>query len=80
MTQKMMRRILERTGWFVREAENGRVALERVVEQTPELILLDLVMPEMDGLEFLRHLRGQDAGRTIPVVVWEGVIKCMTMT
>jgi len=72
MTREMMRRILERTGWFVREAENGRVALEQVAQQTPELILLDLVMPEMDGLEFLRHLRSQEAGRTIPVVVVTG--------
>ena len=72
MTREMMRRILERTGWFVREAENGRVALEQVAQQTPELILLDLVMPEMDGLEFLRHLRSQEVGRTIPVVVVTG--------
>ena len=45
----MMRSMLERSGWSVREAENGRVALERVAENRPAVILLDLMMPVMDG-------------------------------
>jgi CheY-like chemotaxis protein len=53
----------------VTEATNGRVALERMAESQPELILLDLMMPEMDGFGFLEALRQQDAWRSIPVVV-----------
>ena len=51
------------------EAVNGREALERVAENRPELILLDLMMPEMDGFAFLEALRRQEAWRAIRVVV-----------
>ncbi|HZM53137.1 MAG TPA: response regulator, partial [Vicinamibacteria bacterium] len=68
-TREMMVRTLANDGWTVREAENGRVALDRVREGVPELILLDLMMPEMDGFEFISHLRQHEAWQTIPVVV-----------
>jgi PAS domain S-box-containing protein len=68
-TRDMLRRMLTREGWAVIEATNGRVALERMAESQPELILLDLMMPEMDGFAFLEALRQQDAWRSIPVVV-----------
>ncbi len=51
------------------EAENGRVALDRVADRRPSLILLDLMMPVMDGFEFVMELREVDAWRRIPVVV-----------
>jgi CheY-like chemotaxis protein len=69
MTREMMRRILEKEGWQVAEAENGRIALEQVFECHPELILLDLMMPEMDGFQFLAQLRREAIGQAIPVVV-----------
>ena len=53
----MLRRRLEKEDWTVIEAENGRVALERMTERQPELILLDLMMPEMDGFQFLDEIR-----------------------
>jgi CheY-like chemotaxis protein/anti-sigma regulatory factor (Ser/Thr protein kinase) len=62
-------RMLEKAGWVVAEAANGHEALERVAEDRPHLILLDLMMPEMDGFAFLEALRQQDAWRSIPVVV-----------
>jgi signal transduction histidine kinase/CheY-like chemotaxis protein len=65
----MVRRMLEQEGWAVAEAENGRVALDRVAENRPELIVLDLMMPEMDGFSFLEALRQNEAWRAIPVVV-----------
>jgi PAS domain S-box-containing protein len=68
-TRDMLRRMLTREGWAVTEATNGRVALERMAECQPELILLDLMMPEMDGFAFLEALRQQDAWRSIPIVV-----------
>lgn len=68
-TRRVMARSLLKEGFRVVEAENGRVALERVAAERPGVILLDLVMPTMDGLEFLTELRRTDAGRAIPVVV-----------
>jgi PAS domain S-box-containing protein len=67
--RELMRRTLEREGYEVVEAENGRIALERLRERTPGLILLDLVMPEMDGLEFVGEIRKHPAWRTVPIVV-----------
>ncbi len=66
----LLGRMLERAGYAVVEAEHGRAALARLAEVTPELILLDLMMPEMDGFEFLDELRRVPAGRSIPVVVF----------
>ena len=67
--RELMRRWLEEEGWVVAEAENGRAALDRVAENRPELIVLDLMMPEMDGFSFLEALRQHVAWRSIPVVV-----------
>jgi PAS domain S-box-containing protein len=64
-----LRTVLERAGWSVVEAENGRVALERIAERRPELVLLDLMMPEMDGAAFLQELHREAEWRSIPVVV-----------
>jgi signal transduction histidine kinase/DNA-binding response OmpR family regulator len=68
-TRAMLRRVLEREGWRVVEAENGRAALERLAAATPALVLLDLMMPEMDGFEFVAALRERSDGRDVPVVV-----------
>jgi PAS domain S-box-containing protein len=68
-TRSMLGRTLSKAGWTVAEAENGRVALERIGEARPSLILLDLMMPEMDGFEFVDTLRRDDAGPAIPIVV-----------
>jgi len=68
-TREMLRRMLEREGWVVTEAEHGRVGLERVAEHRPAVILLDLMMPEMDGFEFVAEVRKHEAWRAIPIVV-----------
>ncbi|MBI3968622.1 MAG: response regulator [Chloroflexi bacterium] len=68
-TREMLRRMLEREGYEVDEAENGRVGLERVAAQPPALILLDLMMPELDGFEVVATLRQHEEWRTIPVIV-----------
>ncbi|MBW2254947.1 MAG: response regulator [Deltaproteobacteria bacterium] len=67
--RELMVRMLTKEGWAVSEAANGREALERVEENLPELILLDLLMPDMDGFEFLAELRMRPVWRRIPVVV-----------
>ncbi|MCH6582817.1 MAG: response regulator, partial [Proteobacteria bacterium] len=68
-TRKMLRTRLKKHGWLVIEAENGRVGLERMAERLPDLILLDLMMPEMDGFQFVDQLRLNQAWRSIPVIV-----------
>lgn len=68
-TREMMRKILEKDGWSVYEAENGRIGLERVGVVHPDVILLDLMMPEVDGFEFVARLRQNEAWQSIPVVV-----------
>ena len=65
-TQEVTRRLLEKAGIQVMVAENGRVALERLAENQPELILLDLMMPEMDGFQFIDHVRQHEAWHAIP--------------
>ncbi len=68
-TREMMERVLKQEGWTVRVAENGRVGLKRLNEQVPCLVLLDLMMPEMDGFQFINELRQRQIWRAIPVVV-----------
>jgi signal transduction histidine kinase/DNA-binding response OmpR family regulator len=60
---------LEKDGWKVSEAENGRAGLARLTDAVPDAIVLDLMMPEMDGFEFLEELRHRAEWREIPVVV-----------
>jgi CheY-like chemotaxis protein len=64
-----LRRALEPVGWVVDEAENGQIGLARVEKRRPGLILLDLMMPEMDGFDFISELRRHEEWRSIPVVV-----------
>jgi signal transduction histidine kinase/DNA-binding response OmpR family regulator len=68
-TREVIKRALERDGWAVSEADNGRRGLQSVARHVPDLIVLDLMMPEMDGFEFVAELRKSESGRKIPVVV-----------
>ncbi|NIR29630.1 MAG: response regulator [Gammaproteobacteria bacterium] len=68
-TREWLRRLLVEEGFEVTEAENGRVALERLGESRPDLILLDLIMPQMDGFEFLSALRRVPGYADVPVIV-----------
>ncbi len=64
---KRIGRILESGGYGVISAENGRLGLEALQQQKPDCILLDIIMPEMDGVEFLRT--GTAQKMNVPVVV-----------
>ena len=68
-TREMMHEMLTREGWGVDEAINGVAALAQMEASAPDMILLDLMMPQMDGFEFARRLRERPAWRDIPVVV-----------
>jgi len=67
--REMLQRRLEKEGWKVIEAENGRVALRRMAQSRPDLILLDLMMPEMDGFQFLDEIHRREDWRAIPIIV-----------
>jgi PAS domain S-box-containing protein len=68
-TRGMMAQMLEKDGWTVRQADNGRTGLEAVRKEVPKVILLDLMMPEMDGFQFLRELRQSEKEKHVPVIV-----------
>jgi len=69
LTREMVSTLVRKAGWEVKTAENGQIALNLLEAYLPNLILLDLMMPEMDGFEFLAWLRENPDWRTIPVVV-----------
>lgn len=75
-TRDRLRTMLTRAGWMVAEAANGRAALHQVVAARPAVILLDLMMPEMDGFAVLKELRNDPDWASIPVVV----VTAMDMT
>ena len=69
VVRRSVRQALEPIGWQVTEAENGEVAVEVLAAGQPDVIILDLMMPKMDGFEFLDKLRSRPAGQDIPVVI-----------
>ena len=68
-TRDVVRHSMKREGWQIYEAANGRLAIELMDEAKPQVIILDLMMPEMDGFEFLSELKRNKKWREIPVIV-----------
>jgi DNA-binding response OmpR family regulator len=68
-TRDMLRRTLIREGWTVREAGNGADGLTELAAAKPAVVLLDLMMPEMNGFEMLRAMRENEAWHDVPVVI-----------
>ena len=69
LVRRSVRQALEPVGWKVTEAENGEVAVEVLAAERPDVIILDLMMPKMDGFEFLHELRSRPEWQDIPIVV-----------
>jgi signal transduction histidine kinase/CheY-like chemotaxis protein/HAMP domain-containing protein len=69
MQRERIRSWLETEHWLASDAENGLVALDRLAKEPPDIILLDLMMPEMDGFQFIAALQAQPMWRDIPVIV-----------
>ena len=67
--RRVIRTVLEQDGWKIIDASNGRQALMQLAEARPDVIVLDLMMPEMDGFEFLDEMRRRSEWRDIPVLV-----------
>ena len=68
----LLQQVLEGEGYTVIAARNGAEGLAQVVSDSPDLVVMDLKMPGMDGLEMLRLLRGSPATRLLPVIVLTG--------
>jgi sigma-B regulation protein RsbU (phosphoserine phosphatase) len=81
----VLSRRLQRQGYAVATAENGRQALEKLSADTFDLVLLDIMMPEMDGYEVLQRLKADEALRHIPVIMisalseLDSVVRCIEM-
>jgi len=67
-SRELLRTVLERSGYAVIEAEDGEAAVERAQSGHPDLILLDLQMPKLDGYGVLARLRADEHFRTLPVL------------
>lgn len=66
MFEKML---LMNSGYIIREAKNGQQALDAVAESPPDLILLDIMMPDIDGIEVCRRLKSDPATTSIPIIM-----------
>ena len=64
----MMRRLLEMSGYRVVEAVNGEQAVEAAERERPDLILMDLSLPKLDGLAATRRIREQNGAARVPIV------------
>lgn len=69
ITTKLLRRYLEANGFEAKEAYDGIDCLEKVEERYPDTIVLDVMMPRLDGYETVRKLKENDATKHIPVVI-----------
>ena len=85
MNRDMLSRRLQKQGYVVEMAEDGRNALVKMGESEFDLVLLDIMMPEMDGYEVLARIKGDDRLRHIPVVMisavgeTESVVRCIEL-
>jgi two-component system, cell cycle response regulator DivK len=67
--RQILRDLLTSADYEMTEAENGQEALEAVAKQKPDLILMDIQLPVMDGYEATRRLKGNPAYKDIPIIV-----------
>ncbi|MGA2583793.1 MAG: response regulator [Tepidisphaeraceae bacterium] len=73
LARESVARLLEYEGFKTIKAANGKEGYAMLYTQTPDLILLDLMMPEMDGVTFLRMVRRSPQWENIPVIILTGV-------
>lgn len=67
--REVVSQFLSKAGFHVRSAPNGRAALISLVSEVPDVVILDMLMPEMDGAEFLHVIRSYLRWSTLPVIV-----------
>jgi CheY-like chemotaxis protein len=69
LIRETVAKLLRREGYDTVCASNGIEALREFEKTPPDLVLLDIMMPDMDGMEFLERLRQRPAGRSLPVIM-----------
>lgn len=69
LSRGLLRRLLMRRGYFVDEATNGAAALDTVEKFEPDIVLLDLRLPDIDGSEVLRQLRREHTSTALPIIM-----------
>ena len=69
MARTMASKLLEKAGYYTKAVESGDACLRFVASQTPDAILLDMLMPGMSGLEVLEKLRAKEGSKGIPVLL-----------
>ena len=67
--QDLVHLALSDSGYEVETVANGRAALDRVAQHAPDLLILDLMLPDMPGTEVCRHLRGRAASENLPILM-----------
>lgn len=67
--RELVRFNLEKAGYMVELSDDGLIALRSIMEDTPDLLILDLMLPGMDGLEICQHLRQHDKTRMLPIIM-----------
>jgi CheY-like chemotaxis protein len=72
VSRRQLRTAVESLGWSIIEAADGRMALQQLDRNRPDVIILDLMMPNVDGFEFLETIRHDSERRQIPVVIVTG--------
>src|SRR5207302_1152439 len=83
--RELLSRRLSRLGYSVELVESGGQALDRIKSKPPDLILLDIFMPDLDGFEVLHRLKGEPATRHIPVIMLSSadqidtVVRCINL-
>src|SRR4051794_9279298 len=68
VNRALIQRRLEREGYHVLTAQNGNEAVEKAREALPDLVILDVMMPEMDGMDARRLLKENEKTRDIPII------------
>ena len=69
LVREFLREILEKEGYRVLTAQNGREGVQVTFAEAPDVVLTDLMMPHMDGLTYIRHVRSQLSAASLPIVV-----------
>lgn len=72
LTRNLLRLMLEPAGYQVWGAADGFEALEKIKELHPDIMILDLMMPMMDGLSVCRQIRNDEVGRQLPIIMLSG--------
>ena len=70
--RRMLRMLLEMTGYAVQEAEDGEDALGMVAEHHPQAVVLDVMMPNLDGITVCQRLRSGEETAVLPIIILSG--------